>query len=64
MRFRSARMMNFERHFQEEEMLKFASNLIYESEMDADQVRSHFAEEFGEENLYIIEEILDDEYNS
>lgn len=64
MRFRSARMMNFERHFEEEEMLKFASKLIYDSQMDIDQVRAHFAEEFGDENMYLIEEILDDEYNS
>lgn len=61
MRFRSARMMHFERHFEEEEMLKFAYSLIYESKMNTDQIRAHFAEEFGDENLYLIDEILIDE---
>lgn len=63
MRFRSKRMMEHEHIFEEEEMLKFASNLIYESEMDRDQVIDRFIEQFGEEYLYIIDEILDDEYS-
>lgn len=63
MRFRSKRMMEHECLFEQEEMLKFASNLIYESELDRDQVIDRFTEQFGEENLHIIDEILDDEYS-
>lgn len=63
MRFRSKKMMEYEHHFEQEEMLKYASNLIYESNMDRDQVTANFAEAYGEENLHIIEEILDEEYS-
>jgi hypothetical protein len=63
MRFRSKKMMEYEHHFMEEEMLKFASNLIYESDMDRDQVTARFTEAYGEENMHIIEEILDEEFS-
>ena len=42
-------------------MVKVAGQLIYETDLDRDQVIDRFSELYGEENLYIVEQILDEE---
>lgn len=43
----------------EQEMLKYAYNLLYETNLDVDQVKHLFVEQFGEESIDFLEEILD-----
>jgi len=61
MRFSSMRMMQHCYQFEEDEMVKVAGQLIYETDLDHDQIIDRFSELYGEENLYIVEQILDEE---
>lgn len=61
MRFHSMRMMQHSYQFEEDEMVKVAGQLIYDSNLERDQVIDRFSELYGEENLYIVEQILDEE---
>lgn len=60
MKFQSKQQVLMGEHFEEHEMFKFASQLIYDTEMDIDQVAIHFVEQFGESNRHIIEAILEE----
>ena len=60
MRFRSKRMMEYEYAALEDEMLRTANHLLYETNLDVDAVRVRFAEMYGDENLYFLEEILNE----
>ena len=60
MRFRSKRMMEYEYAALEDEMIRTANHLLYETNLDVDAVRVRFAEMYGDENLYFLEEILND----
>lgn len=61
MRFRSKRMQEQEFMAFEDEMIRFTTNLLYNTSLGIDAIRDRFSEQFGEENLYIVEELLDDE---
>ena len=60
MRFRSKRMMEYEYAALEDEMLRMANHLLYETSLDVEAIRVRFAEMYGDENLYFLEEILND----
>lgn len=62
MRFRSKRMMEAENAFSQLEMEKFAAYLIYDTTLERDQVIDRFTEVYGEENVDIVMEIIDEEY--
>lgn len=59
-RFRSNRMMRLAEKYEEEEMYRFAAFLIYDQEMDHDQVIDRFVNEFGDDNQWVVEAILDE----
>lgn len=58
--FRSKRSVMMGNYYEEEEMLKYAGTLIYDTELDIDQVADRFIEAFGDENRHIIEAIIAD----
>lgn len=61
MRFRSKRMQEQEFMAFEDEMIRFTTNLLYNTTLGIDAIRDRFSEQFGEENLYIVEELLDEQ---
>lgn len=61
MRFRSKRMMEYEHFYDEEEMLRFINYLLYDTDLSIDHIRDRFANEFGEENSHILEEVLNEQ---
>lgn len=61
MRFRSKRMQEQEFMAFEDEMIRFTTNLLYNTTLGIDAIRERFSEQFGEENLYIVEELLDEQ---
>ena len=61
MRFRSKRMQEQEFMAFEDEMIRFTTNLLYNTTLDVDAIKDRFAEQFGEENLYIVDELMDEQ---
>lgn len=61
MRFRSKRIQEQEFMAFEDEMIRFTTNLLYNTTLGIDAIRDRFSEQFGEENLYIVEELLDEQ---
>jgi hypothetical protein len=54
-------MMQLEQLFEEEDMLKYISFLLHDTDLAVDQVRDRFTDRYGEENLHILEEVLDEQ---
>lgn len=61
MRFRSKRMIEYEYAAYEDEMIRYANHLLNETQLGIDAVRARFAEMFGDENSYFLEEMLDEQ---
>jgi len=54
-------MQQFEFENFEHEMLKYASYLVNETQLGIDAITDRFTEQFGEENLYVLNEVLDEQ---
>lgn len=62
MTFRSKDRMQLENHLREEEMLRYISYMIYETQLNIDEMTDSFIDRYGEEHREFVDEVLDSTY--